>query len=1146
MQAEFRILGPLEVLVNGVPLEVGAQKPRALLAMLLLHPNEVVSSDRLIDALWEDGPPPTAQKALQVYVSQLRKMLGRERVETVAPGYRLRVSDGELDANRGWHLLAEGKPEEALALWRGEPLADFAHSGFAQADIARLVELRLAAVEAHIDRELTAGRHTQAIGELEALVREYPLRERLRSQLMLALYRSGRQADALEAYQDARRALTEELGVELGRELRELQAAVLRQDGSLEQQVHASPSVEAADVQRGVFVGREAELSQLTTALDDAFAGRGRLALLVGEPGIGKSRLAEELVRRARSRGASTMIGRCWEAGGAPAYWPWVQSLRAHLRATPRDRLREELGSSGPHLAHLLPELRELFPDIPEPIPVDAESARFRLFEAVSTLLANAGRHRPLVLVLDDVHAADEPSLLLLRFLARELGGNRVLVVGAYRNVDPSPSDPLTATLTELAREPVTRTIVLGGLGEDDVRRFIELTTGESPGTDLVAAIHEETEGNPLFVGEIVRLLASEGSLSPDAAPRVVIPQSVRDVIARRLRHLSETCAHTLLLASVLGREFPLSVLARMADLPEDELLDVLDEAMRDRVVTDVPGAPAVLRFAHVLIRDTLYEGLTTARRVRLHRRALEALESLYGEGSNRARAELAYHSIAGSDFERGVRYAKQAGDRALALLAYEEAARLYETGLEALELSVSSDERTRCELLLALGDAQGKAGNTPEAKATLLAAAELARGAGLPEHQARAALGYGGRFPWLRAGTDEHLVPLLEEALEALGQEESQLRARLLARLAGALRDQPSLEPRSSLSREAVALARRLGDPDTLGYALVSMATSTWGPDIDSLIPCADEVKALAEQTGDLERMVQWGWLQHIVWMSVGETARAEEVATTHSAVAEQLKQRSGQWYSTVMRSVLALFRGEFAEAERLADEALELGRRAQGWDAEFSYRILLFSVRREQGRLREVEDLVRASLEEYAGYRSLRCLVALIDCELGRDDQARMQLDELAADDFGMLPRDGEWLFNLSVLAEVAAHLGDRPRAERLYELLAPYAHMNAQLTAEIATGSIARYLGMLAASLGRVEDAARHYEAALAANERAGARPWVAHTQEDYARLLLSRGDGGDQQHARALLDRAIGTYRELGMDGPLRRAEALATV
>jgi predicted ATPase len=426
---------------------------------------------------------------------------------------------------------------------------------------------------------------------------------------MLSLYRCARQAEALESYQQARRALVGELGIEPSRQLRELHQAILNQDPALDLPAATEPLAQAVEPNRGIFVGRERELEEVTSAFEETLAGRGRLVLLVGEPGIGKSRLADELVVQARARGAGVLVGRCWEAGGAPAYWPWVQSLRGLIRSTEVEALRRQLGAGGSDLADLLPELRELVPDLAERPRLESETARFRLFEAASAFLKKAAESRPLLLVLDDLHAADEPSILLVQFLARELGDSRLLVVGAYRSVDPTPADPLTTALIELAREPVTRTIALVGLDEEDVRRFIEATTGESATDQLVAAIHEETEGNPLFVGEIVRLLATEGGLANIQAPRLAIPQSVRDVIARRLRHLSEECNRVLIIGSVLGREFPLAALASVAGLSEDELLETLDEAMAAGVVADVPGAPGHLRFAHVLIRDTFTTG---------------------------------------------------------------------------------------------------------------------------------------------------------------------------------------------------------------------------------------------------------------------------------------------------------------------------------------------------------------------------------------------------------------------------------------------------------------------------------------------------------------------------------------------------------
>jgi DNA-binding SARP family transcriptional activator len=397
----FRILGPLEVLDEGRAVALGGSKQRALLALFLLHANETLSTDRLIDELWGERPPANAAKTVQMQISRLRKALAGAHgdgsagvVVTRERGYELRLDLERLDAHRFERLVAEGRRElaggrhqdavsaleEALSLWRGAALAELAYEPFAQREIARLDDLRVAAHEQLIEAKLALGGHAEVVGQLEALIGEYPYRERLRAQLMLALYRSERQADALQAYQDARRTLVEELGIEPGERLRELERAILAQDPELhlaaEEPADAEPAVETP---RSAFVGRERELAELVGGLDDAFAGRGRLFLLVGEPGIGKSRLAEELIAQAKARGARVLVGRCWEAGGAPAYWPWVQSLRPYLRDTDADSLRSQLRGGGADVARLFPELRDLLADLAPAPQLESEGARFRL-----------------------------------------------------------------------------------------------------------------------------------------------------------------------------------------------------------------------------------------------------------------------------------------------------------------------------------------------------------------------------------------------------------------------------------------------------------------------------------------------------------------------------------------------------------------------------------------------------------------------------------------------------------------------------------------------------------------------------------------------------------------------------------------------
>jgi DNA-binding SARP family transcriptional activator len=1122
---EFRILGPLEVLTDGRPLTVGGFKPRALLALLLLEANRVVSRDALIDALWEEDVPATVHKSLQVYVSQLRALLGHERLETRAPGYLLRIEPEELDLVRFERLREQGRPQEALALWRGAPLAEFAQLRFAQPEVARLEELYVACREELAERELARGRHAELAPELEVLVKQHPLRERLRGQLMLALYRCGRQADALEAFRDARAALVDGLGIEPGRGLRELHQAILEQDPGLDLPPAPAPEP-AARRTGGRFVGRARELGELARALDDAFAGHGRLFLLIGEPGIGKSRLAEELISRAEARGARVLVGRCWEAGGAPAYWPWVQALRGHVRDCDPAALRIQLGSGAADLAQIVPELRERLADIREPPTAEPEEARFRLFDATAEFLRNASAARPIVLALDDLHAADEPSLLLLRFVARELSSTRVLVLGACRNVDPLPGRALAEMLAGVGREPVTRRLELSGLSEPELAELIAATASEVDAPGLAAELHEQTEGNPLFAGEIVRLLSVEG--------RRVIPDSVRDVIARRLTHLSEPCRSVLVLASVLGREFAIDALARISDVAEGDLLDLLDEAIAARVVSDVPGTSDHARFAHVLIRDTLYDGLGGARRVRLHRQVVDAFEALYGGEPGPHLAELAHHAIAGRDFDAGLRYAWRAADRALALLAYEESARLYAAALGAIELGATSDVRVRCELLLALGDAEARGGDTPAAKAAFSEAAAIAQRLGLAHELARAAMGYGGRILWGRGGDDPRLVPLLEAALAALAENDLELRARLLARLAGALRDEPSRRRRDEMSRQAIELARRTDDPAVLAYALDGRASATVAPDtIAERLAIAGELCEVAAGIGDRERVLEGHTHRHIALLQLGEVRRAKAELDAAVRIAHELGQPAHLWLGRGAQAMHALAEGRLDEAEGVIEDALALGERVHPAAVIPVHRIQRYTLHDFRGTLEQVEPEIRELARDYPARPVFRCVVAHLHARLARDAEARRQLAALTDDEVSVLPFDQEWLFGMSLLAETAALLGDTSAASVLYRSLLPWEALNAVDVGEGIRGAVSRYLGLLATTTARRAEGERHFEAALAMNARMGARPWLARTQEDYASMLLARDGRGDRERARELRDAALAAYRELGM-------------
>jgi DNA-binding SARP family transcriptional activator/tetratricopeptide (TPR) repeat protein len=1110
-------------------LDLGGHKQRALLALLSLEANRVVSSDRLIDALWDQHPTPTAQKALQVYVSGLRKLLGKERVQTKPPGYVLRVEPDEFDLARFRRFQAEGRLQEALALWRGAPLAEFAFDRFAQAEISRLEELRLVCLEERIERDLARGRHGALVGELEALTNEHPLREQMLAQLLLALYRSGRQAEALETYQTARRAFVDELGIEPGKSLRELHRAILRQDPGLDLSAAPGPAAEAA---RGAFVGREAELAELFGGLDSAIAGRGCLFLLVGEPGIGKSRLADELIAEARARDARVLVGRCWEAGGAPVYWPWVQSLRAYVRASDATALRTQLGAGAADLAQILPELRRRLTDLPEPALLESEGARFRLFDATAEFLRAASESRPIVLVLDDLHAADAPSLLLLQFLARELASTHVLIVGAARDLDPIPDEHLNSVLAALAREPVTRQISLRGLSRKDVEHYVALTASELASPELAVALHAQTEGNPLFVGETVRLLAVETRPANSIDGRLAIPQSVRDVIGSRLRRLSAECNRVLTLAAVLGREFELDALAHATSLLPESLLVLLDEAGTARVVSHIPSGSGGLRFAHAMIRDTLYEGLPPGRRTQLHQQVGTALEALYADDDEPHLAELAHHFLeaarAGSK-DKAIEYAHRAGDRAARLLAYEEAARFYRAALGLVE-----DQVVRCRLLLALGEAHARAGDGDAARTTFVRAADEAKALGAADLLARAALGYGGRIVWSRA-TDDRLVPLLEDALVALGEQDSPLRARVLGRLAGgAVRGRVTQARREDLALEAVETARRTGDEAALAYALDGLAACLLRPDrLEADLAVAAELVEIADRIGDRERSFQGRLYSFVALINLGRIDVAEAEFVDIARLAEELRQPTQLWQLTANRVLIALFAGRLEDAEMLIERALDYGRDAQTRDAELSSRVHTYTLRREQGRLEEVESILERSADEYPDRPMFRCLLTHVSAELGKEQAARRLLRALARDDFAAVPFDDEWLYSMSVLAEACALVRDVESAAALYAQLLPYVGRNAASPPEGLAGSVARYLGLLASVEANWDRATSHFEEALELNGGMGARPWSARTECDYAAALMARGAPADLARAAELLEAALATSRELGL-------------
>jgi tetratricopeptide (TPR) repeat protein len=897
----------------------------------------------------------------------------------------------------------------------------------------------------------------------------------------------------------------------------------------------------------GVFVGRERETDELRAALEGALSGRGRLVTLVGEPGIGKTRIADELATYAHLRGAEVLWGRCYEGEGAPAYWPWTQIIRAYARDHDPEVLLAEMGPGAGDIGHLVPQIRQSLADLPVAAPLDSEQARFRLFDSVSTFLANAARRRPLVLVLDDLHVADKPSLLLLRFLAWELRHARMLVVGTYRDVQLGRHHPLAETIGELVREQHAARIVLRGIDKEDVARFIELSAAVTPPDGLVTAVLRETDGNPLFVSEVVRLLVAEGRLDrieEGASWTMTIPEGVREAIGRRLDRLSDACNSVLRLASVMGREFELPALERVSDLSEEELMDAFEEAIRARVVVEVPHGRGRYRFSHALIQEVLYAELPSPRRARLHARIGEALENLHAATLELHLDELAHHFVEAAhagQVEKGIDYAARAGAHAAGRLAYEEAAAYYEQALEAMDMLPRPDDEHRCDLVLAAGEAHARAADFAKAMGAFGRGADLACALADPERLARAALGYGRG--WGGFGiVDETLVGLLEQALAALGEHDSAPRAMVLARLAAELYYSGLRDRRMELSSRAVEMARRLGDPATLGYALNGRHRALWGPEnAQDRLALAREIIELADRAGDRELALRGRALCVVDLLELGDLVAADAEIAVHAALAQELREPFQLWHAAVWRAMRALCDGRFDDAERLANDAFAAGRRLRESDAAQFQTVQLFFCRVDQGRAGEMEEPFKRFVRDFPTLPGWRAGLAFLYCEAGRESEARREFAALAANGFRDIPRDDTWLLSTVAAADACGSLGDAAAAAVLYELLLPYAERNIVcFEAGIACiGAAARVLGVLARTMGRWEESDAHFEAALELNEQMGARPWLARTQQQYADMLLARDEPSDRHRAVELRTAAVATARELGMKSLLNR-------
>jgi DNA-binding SARP family transcriptional activator len=1165
----IQVCGQFVVELGGRAVELASagRQGRVVLAYLTLHHGHAVGRDRLYAVVWPEHPPSQPNQAFSAILSKLRRDLGADVVTgalalQLAPHVRVDLEEAERALEQAQQHLDEGRWEPARQLARvGLDVVDRGLlEGYDDDWIDRprreLVGKRVHGRECIVAASLALG--GPALSEAERRARELvdlePLRESSAAMLMRTLEARGNVAQALLVYDSLRQRLADEIGTVPGPEIRELHHRLLDRDAAPRPATDEPPRAASAMPSFAIrsheaFVGREPEIQRLRGYLELARAGRRRLVLLAGEPGIGKTRLAEHFAAECQAAGVVVLYGRCDE--DSTPFQPFKEALRHHLRTADGDELLRQTAPYAAELAGFLPELASRDGGS-EPAGARPEPDRARLFEGIAALLATIARSQPVLLVLDDLHWADKSTLLLLRQVVRYVETSPLLILGTYR--DSEMSEALHGLLAGLLREHVYENIALRGLAAEDFARLVPVLSNHQAPSNAVRALWEETRGNPFFLEEMLRHLADravgDGGSWPDAgwpADEAVLPPRIKEVIAQRLVHVSPALRRLLEVAAVMGSEFRIDLLERIDDLAglsDVELDELLREGLDAHLIAEVAEYGHYV-FSHSLVRQTLYEGMSATRRARVHLRIGVALESLAAEDPGYL-PELARHFLRAPPGHAGkaVDYATRAAARTLGLLAFEEAARLYSMALEALERSDPGDPR-RLSLLLAQGDAQRKAGDTDAARDTFREAGVVARATEDADALGQAALGYGGTSQMAGGVVDPLTVALLEEALDALGEQETALRARLLARLAVELSFSDLREQRAALTEEAIEIADRAGDPGTRSYVLIARHWSLWGPEnLDERLTTARRLLQLGEETRDQKIVLQGHrWcMMHL--LERGDVTAAEAEVDMYIALAEERRRPSERWYGYLYRAMLLLLAGRLADAERLIDEGERIGERVQEHNARQGVVLQRVALRREQGRLAEVESAVRDNVERYPAIPGWHSVLAHVCIELGRPDEAQRELARFAAGGFRDLPHDGIWLGAIGYLAETSAALGDRAAAARLRDLLLPYAGRNITVGwTSTCAGSASRHLGLLAATLGLDEEARRHFDAALEMNARMGAAPWVARTQIDYAELLLAGDRPNDRRTAIELLELAHVSASALDMVAPAARARRL---
>ena len=869
------------------------------------------------------------------------------------------------------------------------------------------------------------------------------------------------------------------------------------------------------------FVARRAERESSGRALKTALGGDSRTVLLAGEPGVGKTRLCTEVSRDAQDEGARVLFGRCDEDLGVP-YQPFAEALRSFVSNTPDESRAEALGPARGELVRLVPELGSLVADLAEPTSADAEVERACLFEAVAQWLRTTAATQPLVLVLDDLHWAGRPTLQLLRHVVRNCGDAALLLLGTYRDTDLSRTHPLSEALADLRREPRVERLRLTGLDPEAVAAFMEAAAGHDLGGSEVALarlIHDETDGNPFFISEVLTHLGESGAIYQGSdgrwrirAGELVVPEGVREVVGRRVSRLSEAAEAVLSAAAVIGAHFSPGILGAVCDLPVETVEAGLEEAIDAGLLREVRDPRRSYRFSHALVRSTLYEEVSTARRVRLHRRIGEAIEALHAARIEDHVVELAHHfgeAAASGDVAKAVDYCRRAARRAVAQVAFDEAVTW---STQARELAAIAEPpiaaRLVCEIDIDLGDAQRQAGD-PAHRETLLDAGRRAAELDAPDLIVRAAL-LNGRGMYSRYGhVDDERVAALEAALAVVTDEAD--RARLTARLAGELTFSPDNERVIALVDESLALARRSGAEDALAAAIAQRTGTNWGPEtVDERLELSAELVDLAERSGSIDTTMWAAVTRYYPCIESGDVAGAARAVRSLAQLAERTKLPEHLWGVHARQAALLTLAGRLSEAEAAVEKAAEYLRATGAPEAEIIVLEFLLPVLSVQGR---AEELVEPAAAAYGAFGKPTWGADTL-WAAGRVDEAASLLRQdasLGVNAAVLVHRP--WSF-MAVWLGLAMPIAARPDfARQLYDLLAPYPGQFSVGPPGNPCAATDHALAACAFAMDDLPSAERHLRGAISLYERMAAPIYTGRSRLMLADLLRRMGRDAD---------------------------------